>query len=72
MVVEDPSDMADMADKDESSSEFETDAVILARREKQIEYGRNTVAYDKYLEAYPKEQRNPGMPRTPDKDRKYR
>ena len=32
----------------------ETDPAVLARREKQISYGKNTVAYTNYLEAFPK------------------
>jgi len=32
----------------------ETDALILARRQKQIDFGKNTIGYVKYLEQVPK------------------
>ena len=44
---------------------------IYCRREKQIEYGKNTVSYDKYIGMVPKESREDRMPRTPNKRRKY-
>lgn len=34
--------------------ERETDALILARRQKQIDFGKNTIGYEKYLEQVPK------------------
>lgn len=51
--------------------EVEEDPMVLARRDKQIEYGKNTLAYDEYTKAVPKNQRHQGMPRTPVKYRKY-
>lgn len=33
---------------------FETDPVILQRRQKQIDFGKNTVGYENYLQAVPK------------------
>lgn len=66
----------DLTEGDEAAAaatpKFETDPVVLSRREKQLEYGRNTLAYDKYLEAFPKDKRPFGLPTTPNMTRKYR
>jgi len=48
----------------------ETDPAVLARREKQISYGKNTVAYTNYLEAFPKNKRSRFHPTTPNKNAK--
>ena len=41
------------------------------RREKQISYGKNTIAYDKYIRLVPKSERSNRDPRTPQKYRRY-
>jgi len=50
--------------------ERETDPLVLARRVKQIEFGKNTVDYDKYNKMVSKEERLNTMPRTPNKNKK--
>jgi len=51
--------------------EKEFDADVLARRQKQIDYGKNGVAYDNYVNKVPKDKRSFNLPRTPDKNVKY-
>ena len=56
----------------EKPEEIETDPATLERREKQINYGKNTLAYERYTSTIPRSQREKGMPWTPNKHRKYR
>jgi len=54
-----------------SANEYETDQNVITRREKQIEYGKNTQAYQRYIAQVPKNERSTGMPITPCKNLTY-
>lgn len=54
-----------------STVEFETDPETLGRRQKQVDFGKNTLGYDNYSRLVPKNERKPGNPRTPPKNVKY-
>lgn len=43
----------------------ETDEHRIAQRQKQIDYGKNTLAYDKFSSVWPREKRLRGHPMTP-------
>ncbi|KAG8264459.1 histone RNA hairpin-binding protein-like [Homalodisca vitripennis] len=51
--------------------EFETDEQILLRRQKQIDYGKNTIGYERYCQLIPKQKRHRKHPQTPPKHIKY-
>lgn len=54
-----------------NKAEFETDPEVLSRRQKQIDFGKNTAGYDAYRKKVPKYKREPGNPRTPPMNLKY-
>jgi len=57
--------------KNFSPLKLERNPMVLARRERQLSYGRNTSSYDKYLDLVDKKSRDRTMPRTPQKNRVY-
>ncbi|CAB3366023.1 Hypothetical predicted protein [Cloeon dipterum] len=56
--------------KKKNMDELETDPLILSRRDKQIDYGKNTEGYRRYIEMVPKPKRTPNHPHTPPRDMK--
>ncbi|XP_059610444.1 histone RNA hairpin-binding protein [Phlebotomus argentipes] len=51
--------------------EYESDPEILMRRQKQIDFGKNTIGYDNYINQVPKAERASTDPNTPQKRFKY-
>lgn len=54
-----------------SPVEVETDISVINRRQKQLDFGKNTVGYSNYLLMTPKAKRSKVDPRTPDKFLKF-
>lgn len=54
-----------------SAIEYETDQTVIQRRQKQIDYGKNTIGYQTYQKTIPKSRRTRENPITPDKFVKY-
>ncbi|XP_054014250.1 histone RNA hairpin-binding protein [Hylaeus anthracinus] len=67
----DSSTTTNSSDSSRRRIEYETNPKILAHRQKEIDYGKNTIGYDRYLEAVPKDKRTREHPRTPPKHIKY-
>lgn len=42
------------SDSKKPLTKIETDPVVLARRQKDIDYGKNTIGYDNYVKQVPK------------------
>jgi len=46
---------------------YESNQDIIRKRQKQIDYGKNTIGYARYRQTVPKRDRKPGDPKTPNK-----
>lgn len=65
------SSMESLSTNKSDAERYETDPEILSRRQKQIEYGKNTIGYDNYLKSIPKDKRVAADPKTPPKNLRY-
>ncbi|CAG4971723.1 unnamed protein product [Colias eurytheme] len=64
-------DTSTKTSKPKKPLELELDPLVLQRRQKQIDYGKNTVGYHNYIKQVPLPQRTKDDPKTPDKFMKY-
>lgn len=58
--------MVGFADSSKTELDRETDPHRISQRQRQIDFGKNTIGYQRYLEQCPKHTRSKGLPRTPD------
>ncbi|KAF5274712.1 hypothetical protein FQA39_LY07104 [Lamprigera yunnana] len=58
-------------DTNDRNKQFECNARTLKRRQKQINYGKNTIGYDNYTKTVPRNRRKRDDPATPNKYIKY-
>lgn len=59
------------ASRGRNPEQYETDEALISRRQKQIDYGKNTVGYQTYIKSVDKLKREKEDPKTPNKHRKY-
>ena len=66
-----PSRSSRLSISSSTSSIFVSDPEVIQRRQKQIDYGKNTVGYQTYIRTVPKFRRSADDPKTPNKEMSY-